>query len=574
MKTTTTSLLLAAVSAFAVASNARADDAATWRVWTVAETLRVSRETPAPAEGAPAAAISAARNEWEGFQILMRSAEPIAGVSIEPADLVGPGGAVLPAGSARLYRQHQFEITQASYRNDGFAPGWRPDALIPFRHPVTNEPLPDDARFKAAPFDLPADQTHGFFVDLFAPADAASGVYRGTYRVTAANRPAIDVPVELTVWNFALPATPTFKTEFGSPAGALRGYYRKRAEAGIEPAPANWSEVEDQCARMLAEHRFNATPPQGFAPTAQADGSFAVADADIAALRDFIDAHHVNAVQIPHPRGVVKDPDAERPRLLAWLAAWNRALKVLDRPDVVFFTYLLDEPNDREAYEYVQKWGRAIRSAHSRVQVLVVEQTKTQDPAWGDLYGAVDIWCPLFPLFDSETAAARQALGETLWTYTALCQGKEPTPWWQTDFPLLNYRVPAWTAWRYRIRGLLYWGGMAFWDHVDDPWSDPKTYQPDRNKEGARKLVFNGDGSLVYPARAVGYDGIVPSLRLKALRDSIEDYEYLAILERAGRADAAMKIVQPVAESWTRWDHDPGAFQRARARLAELIVAP
>jgi hypothetical protein len=34
----------------------------------------------------------------------------------------------------------------------------------------------------------------------------------------------------------------------------------------------------------------------------------------------------------------------------------------------------------------------------SGVQVLVVEQTWTQNPAWGDLYGAVDIWCPLFSL--------------------------------------------------------------------------------------------------------------------------------------------------------------------------------
>jgi hypothetical protein len=51
-------------------------------------------------------------------------------------------------------------------------------------------------------------------------------------------------------------------------------------------------------------------------------------------------------------------------------------------------------------------------SAVSVVKVLVVEQTKTQDPAWGDLYGAIDIWCPLFPLHDPETAAQRMALGE------------------------------------------------------------------------------------------------------------------------------------------------------------------
>ena len=161
------------------------------------------------------------------------------------------------------------------------------------------------------------------------------------------------------------------------------------------------------------------------------------------------------------------------------------------------------------------------------------------------------------------------AFGETVWTYTALCQG-EPTPWWPIDWPLLNYRVPAWIAWRYRIRGILYWGGMSYWRQVDDPWTDPKTY--DRRKDGKGPL-WNGEGSIVYPGRAVGYDGIAPSLRLKALRDAVEDYEYLAILERTGRDADAGKVVLPLAESWFQWQKDPAAYDTARARLAEMIVS-
>ncbi len=70
----------------------------------------------------------------------------------------------------------------------------------------------------------------------------------------------------------------------------------------------------------------------------------------------------------------------------------------------------------------------------------------------------------------------------------------------------------------------------------------------------------------------MGYDGIVPSLRLKALRDGIEDYEYMAILERAGRAEEARKIVLPLAESWFRWEANPEAYEQARTRLAGLIA--
>lgn len=541
------------------------------KVWTLTETRRVLRDEVPEVTKPPAVSVSAALNEWRSFQVLIRSDQPKASINIEPADLRGPDGVVAPAKSARLYRQHALQITEPSPRNGDFRPGWYPDALIPFQNPMTGEPLAG-ARFQAVPFDPPAGETHGFLVDLYVPEGLKAGTYKGTYRVLVGGDEAAKIPVELTVWDFSLPSTPTFQTAFGSPAGRLRGYYRKRAAEGFEDEPDDWDAVEAQCAQLLGEHRFNATPSFSFSPQTRDDGTFRISTKRVDDLRKFVDRYHVNAIPITHPRSVVKDPEAERERLHAWLKAWDDALEELDRPEVDFYTYLLDEPNDEEAYRYVQKWGRAIRAAKSRVKVLVVEQTATQDPEWGDLYGAVDIWCPLFPLFDAESASKRLALGEKIWTYTALCQGKEPTPWWQTDFPLLNYRVPAWIAWRHQLTGLLYWGGMAYWNDVNDPWTEPITLnRRDRRKDG-KGPIYNGEGSLVYPARAIGYEGIAPSLRLKALRDSFQDYEYLEILDRAGLRDEAMKIVLEVAESWTKWDPNPAAYEAARARLAELIV--
>lgn len=536
-------------------------------VWTATETRRVLRH--AAPEDRLDVALAAAQNEWVSFQILMRSDADVPGVTIEPGDLAGPGQALLPAGEARLYRQHQFELTTGTWRNDRFEPGWYPDALIPFCHPLTRRPL-TGGRLRAAPFDLPGGQTHGFWVDLYIPPKTPAGDYRGAYRVICGNGRQYQVPVRLTVWGFALPEVPTLQTAFGSPAERMRQYYRRRAAEGKEEEPADWAEIDRQCAELLSQHRVNATPPPGsLTLTALPDGTFRVPDDQIVELRRFVDRYHVNALQLPHPRTAVKDPAIEAEKLRAWLAAWDDAFARLDRPWVVPFVYLRDEPNDAEAYEYVRHWGVPIRNAGTKVKVLVVEQTASQNEAWGNLYGAVDIWCALFPLFDAESAAKRQSLGETIWAYTALCQ-REMTPWWHTDFPLLHYRVPAWIGWRYRIRGLLYWGGMAYWNQVDDPWTDPKTYVV---TSGSRTSVFNGEGSLVYPARAAGYEGIAPSLRLKALRDGIEDYEYLSILERQGKAKQAEEVVLPLAGSWFQWEREPAAYQRARAQLAELIVA-
>lgn len=565
--------LAAAICAVAAAA-VRAD----CRVWTVSQTRRVLRgDSP---EDNTSVELSAACNEWESFQILLRSDSPVRGVTVAPGDLTGPQGAVLRAADARLFRQHQLHLEFGTYRNDKFKPGWYPDPLIPFDHPITRKPL-EEASLRAVPFDLPADQTHGFWVDLFVPPDAVPGVYRGTYRVTADGPEVHQIPVTLTVWGFRLPRVSTMQTALGSPAGRMRGYYRQRAAEGKEKEPSDWAAVETQCAELLSRHRVNATPPAGsFAPQVQPDGSYRVPAEQVRALREFVDRYHVNALQVPRPNSVVKDPVLERDKLHAWLAAWDRAAAELAKnqtagPQVVFYTYLIDEPNDEDAYKFVQKWGRAVRAAKSKYKVMVVEQTWAEpgaggaDANWGELHGAVDIWCPLFCLFRAESAAKRQALGETVWTYTALCQ-RQPTPWWHIDYPLLNYRVPAWIAWRYRIRGLLYWGGMSFWRQVDDPWTDPKTL--DRRTQRSPQPLYNGEGTIVYPGRAVGYDGIASSLRLKALRDAIEDYEYMAILQRRGLADEAEKAVVPLAGSWFQWETNPAAYRKARARLAEIIV--
>lgn len=546
---------------------------ADWHVWTVTETRHVLRsELPG---STLAVKIAAARNEWVSFQILVRADDPVKAVRVEAGALRGPGGAVLRTAESRLYREHQLQIEIGTYRNDAFKPDWYPDPLIPWTTTGGASPT-----LRAMPFDLPANETHGFWADLYVPGEAAPGEYAGMYRVTAEDGKSLDVPITLTVWDFTLPATPALVTAFGSPAERIRDYYRQRAKGGTGSEPSDWQAVQTQCAQLLSEHRFNATPPtEMLRPVAQPDGSFRIPAEQVQALRRFVDRYHVNALDVPHPSSVIKDPVAEGDKLRAWLAAFDRMAKELDRPQVVFFVYLKDEPNTREDYEYVQKWGRAIREAKSVVQVMVVEQTWTEpgkggaDSAWGDLYGAVDIWCPLFSLHRQDSAARRQALGETIWAYTALCQGP-PTPWWHIDYPLLNYRVPGWMAWRDRMKGLLYWGGMSYWRETDDPWAHVPVYTGRGvYQQGDKGIRFNGEGSLVYPARAVGYDGIAPTIRLKALRDAIEDYEYLAMLNRLGKSAEADKIVRRLTESWFQWDKDPAAYEKARAELATLIVA-
>ncbi len=279
MKLNPSPLLIALL--FAVIGAARAES----HVWTLTETRHALRSDP-PANST-AVKLGAARNEWVSFQILLRSDAPVKAVLVEAGDLKGASGGALRGADARLYRQHQLHLEVGTYRNDSFKPDWYPDPLIPFLHPMTGKKL-EGARITAVPFDLPANETHGFWADLYIPASASPGDYRGVYRLTAdGGRTAIEIPISLTVWNFALPQTPTLVTEFGSPR--LRDYYSQRAKGGNEPEPSDWAAVEAQCAQLLSEHRFNATPPrEALTPKRQTDGSLAAYEKTRARLAEMI----------------------------------------------------------------------------------------------------------------------------------------------------------------------------------------------------------------------------------------------------------------------------------------------
>ena len=538
-------------------------------VWTLSSWERILRDSP-PRPMKPVL-LYAAGNEWESFQIAVRSGKRVRILDLKLGSFKSASGKEIPARTVRLYRAHQLHITRGTYRNEEFKPGWYPDALIPFRNPVTGEKL-QGGRFRAVPFELEPEETHTFWIDVYVPPGTPAETYTSQAVVYFEEGISEAVPVTLRVWPFTLPKRAALKTQFGCPASRISSWYRERLKKGKIKSIPDLSGLWEQCALLTTENRINSCPPPDLVRfSLRPDGSFRLSSEQIGGLRRFMAKYHVNALSVPSPRRYFKDPEKQRARIHAYLKSWDRVLSSLGEPDLLCYTYLIDEPNDEKAYEVTRKWGREIRESGSKVKVLVTEQTKPQNPKWGDLYGAVDIWVPLFSLFDPASAKKRQALGEEIWTYTALCQGR-PTPWWHIDFPLLNYRIPSWLAWRYDMKGLLYWGGLSYWRAVDDVWTEPDTYPPRPAGGGKkRKRIYNGEGTLLYPAEAAGFTGAVPSMRLKALRDGIEDYDYLVILSGLGRRTVAEALVRSMTPSWYEWSKDPDRYVHVRRKLGCLI---
>ena len=232
------------------------------------------------------------------------------------------------------------------------------------------------------------------------------------------------------------------------------------------------------------------------------------------------------------------------------------------------------------------------------------------------LYGYVDIWCPLFQHFDEKMADSRRKLGEQIW-------------WYPTDYPLapcVNFnldsvgiapRVIPWLTKRLKITGLLYWGLNREWltnahehERLTDQerislsmeWMTDETRQ--KMKDGLRwpavpwvpyfRSVMsqtskpsptNGGGNLMYP----GPDWTPwPSIRLKNLRDGLQDTEYFQILamrlesykkranadqELVKRAEAALQVPDSVVTRLDHFDHSSASIIVHKRLLAELIIA-
>jgi hypothetical protein len=80
-----------------------------------------------------------------------------------------------------------------------------------------------------------------------------------------------------------------------------------------------------------------------------------------------------------------------------------------------------------------------------------------------------------------------------------------------------------------------------------------------------------GEGALVLPGQAAGLQGDAPTIRLKALRDGIDDYNYTQRLTRKGNGAFADQVANTVGLSFTNWTRDPVAVEQAHEKLgAEL----
>ena len=523
--------------------------------------------------GAAEAGVACARNEYESVQIVVTAVGGSVGeIQAEVSALEGPGGATLPAEHVVLYRAAYVPIRHAAPRATEPL-GLTPDPLIPFVNPYTGEAIPEPRwdgrervgpRFGAARFEVWEGQHQPLWLDVFVPEGTAPGTYEGACKVSGKGVQPVEIPVRVTVWDFALPDGPTHENHFGGFSYVARYH-------GLAADSEEFHAIEDRYIEMMATHRINPPLPRRLRPSIEDDGTAVFSEELDQRLTEFVARYYVTNIDVP--RAPFADMlGADRAKALNYYRSWYAYLDRKGWADRAYL-YMLDEPNDADAYERVRQLGALVGEAEPRLRRLVVEQPYTQNAEWGALDEAIDIWCPLFGFVHEPSVQRVQANGDEVWSYTALVQtaphyhpeyeevkGDLP-PFWEIGFPVTAYRIAPWLNRRYGITGLLYWSTVYWFAPERDPWDDP-----------GFRIRWNGDGALFYPGEDAGIEGPVGSIRLKNLRDGMEDYEYFALLEERGGKDVVEQVVCSGVPTWGTWVQDPGFLLVLRARLANEIV--
>jgi hypothetical protein len=545
--------------------------AATIDLKAVPPTVRVRQE--GAFSGADTVEIFAARGETESFQVVVTATGGnLRNVSAQMSPLKGLGEASLPADNITLYREVFIPVRYSSPQATE-PPGLIADPLVPFVNPYTEARVPEPrwrdkgmegARFGAMGFDLWQDRHQPLWVDVQVPKDAAAGVYNGTFSVRAQNTERATIPVRVTVWDFTLPDGPTHENHFGNFSYVAR-YYK------LDENSERYRTLEDRYIASMAAHRLNPPLPRRLLPRVAEDGAALFDEDTDRQITEFVERYHVTNIDVP--RAPFRDMlTTGRNKATRYYQSWYAYLQKKGWADRAYL-YMLDEPNTKEAYEEVRQLGALVHEGAPKLRRLVVEQPYTQNPDWGTLDEAVDIWCPLFAFLEETSIQRVQSEGDAVWSYTALVQrapsyepgyekvrGENP-PYWQIDFPVLSYRIAPWLNRRYGVTGLLYWTTVCWSSPQRNPWDSP-----------GFRLNFNGEGMLFYPGEDAGIDGPITTIRLKNLRDGMEDYEYFVLLEKARGKVTVDEIVRTAVPTWGTWDQDPYHLLKLRERIAHGIV--
>ncbi|MBE6390161.1 MAG: DUF4091 domain-containing protein [Lentisphaerae bacterium] len=452
-------------------------------------------------------ALSLAKREREGVQIVLRARKNLKDVKVS-VTLDSPNSklTVTPLLVGHV------KVPKPGYLTEKCT--WWPDPLLPY----------------ADKFPLDADMWQAVWLDVCTTYDCPAGVYTAKVTVTAPGVPSLHIPVNINVWNFVLPKFPTqpslinFHTDSNHAAfipkerrekvaAEFIAYRRGQCNfASLSPEAKKLRQLEIDTETLLLEH--NVTPAPLYITRRR------LAKADVQRWRDG-GGRSFSVTYLPPKEAKFGKP------FESWVENMvmnnlNNTVPVLAADGLMdgAYCYGFDEIKNDKFFAAMQLMKK-VKAKYPKLKII----TTTEDREFGKTNGldkVVDAWCPQAERFIEQIDLVRQVqkAGKEVWYYVCC---------WDPGMDMLiekSLTAPrllcGFAQKKFGADGFLYYGVIS-----GNKYQDMITAGPLTSHTGNNRSKYNGCGLLIYPTDK----GPASCLRLKAMRDGFEDIEYYHLLK-------------------------------------------
>jgi hypothetical protein len=479
------------------------------QAWGVDPLTKVMRDA-APTTTAKPVRMEGARGEIVSGQAVFRPSVDANAVTASVTDLKN-GPYTIPAARIRLQWVRYIAVT----RNTAGVPADELVAKAPCSIP--------DPYWDSPTVDVAGGSAQPLWIEIGVPRGTSPGEYSGLLKFQWGGGSA-ELPIRMTVWDFDLPAERHQQVTnwFRFPG---EGYKIERG------SPEYWA-LAARFADALVAHRqtcfiaFLADIKTTYDPEKRFVCDFGYLDrwaetffaAGMERLELVWTGKRTARVDNPSARILpadivveVSDPSVSltpEQKLRGLMEQVEKHVREKGWQDRVM-VHVCDEPFLHCVPSY-RSVAKIVREAAPSLKVIeAVETTGLADviDVMVTKLNHLNVWWPYFE-------KAKHA-GNEVWFYTC-CHplGRYPNRF--LDQPLIGTRQLHWICYLYGLDGYLHWGLNHF-----TPGRDPYS------QEGTSQGLPLGDRAIVYP----GKEGPVGSLRWSAMRDGLQDYEYLWVLE-------------------------------------------
>jgi hypothetical protein len=560
------------------------------------------------------ATLFAARGEYISCQLVVtnNTGKDLKNISIHMAEF-STGETKFPY-KPELFLEWAVQVKTPStgYSKASLGTGWYPDALIPFRY------IQDDSAAVRNRWIYPLwipdfnnrvenQKSMIVWIDQYVPfkkEEALPGKYSSEISV-AIDGQIQKIPVELIIWDFAIPNENKFKASLQH-EGFLRSMdaeeeltlyqlFKRNRVALLDPTydpdlkPSkndqiniDWKSFDDRLDKYFSGKAFTKEYGYTYGPGYGEPVETFVLPFDVYGKHDtkgWPDVGKPDVERNPSKRETYID-------CIKKVRTHFALLIDPEKTDITVYLNGLDESYFPEAWSRMVYYGNMFRQYYPEARFRI--DGGYSEEALQIVKNSISSWASHTIEYDYQTIKKYQDMGIKVWLYGPMLYESKINSWVGSstfiDLPLVNDRAISWCCWKYNTFSWISWGAGAGWVngwYDPESWKDASKAKSESESEYTYKKL-NGNALLVYsPGVIPNVDGPCPSIRLKAMRDGVQEYEYMRLLSKIDennvRVDSVVNsiIKQPFGPksigNLDVWSFDASKWDEARIEMGKMI---